>query len=297
MRKIRKTKQDIIIDAVSYMILIIVLISTFYPLYFVVIASISDPDALYFGEAMLYPVRITFEGYRRILNDKSIWLGYRNTVFYTVVGTFVNIVMTFITAYPLSRKNFPFKKIVMRYFAFTIYFSGGLIPTYLLVKSLYLIDKWYVMVILGAMSVFNVIVTRTFFQSTIPEELYESASMDGCNHFTFFARVVIPLSKPVLAVMVLFYGVRHWNEFFKAMIYLNDRGKYPLQVFLREVLINNSLSEDMHGDNMQDRLQSEKLLELMKYGTIVVATLPMMVVYPFLQKYFVKGTMIGSLKG
>ncbi len=297
MRKIKRQKEDIIIDVVSNVILTIVLITTFYPLYFVIIASISDPDALYYGEAMLYPVRITFEAYRRVLRDSTIWLGYRNTIFYTVVGTSINIIMTFITAYPLSRKNFPFSKIIMRYFAFTIYFSGGLIPTYLVVKSLHLTGKWYVLVILGAMSVFNVIVTRTFFQSTIPEELFESASMDGCNHFRFFLQIVVPLSKPVLAVMILFYGVRHWNEFFKAMIYLNNRKQYPLQVFLREILINNALSEDMHGNDMTDRLQSEKLLELMKYATIVVATLPMIIIYPFLQKYFVKGTMVGSLKG
>lgn len=248
MRKIKKTGEDIIIDVISYTIMVIVLISTFYPLYFVVIASLSDPTALYYGEAMLYPVNITFEAYRRVLRDNTVWLGYRNTIFYTVAGTSINIILTFITAYPLSRRNFPFSRIVMRYFAFTIYFSGGLIPTYLVVKSLNLVGKWYVMVILGAINVFNVIVTRTFFQSTIPEELYESAVMDGCNHFRFFSQIVVPLSKPVMAVMILFYGTRHWNEFFKAMIYLSNRKQYPLQVFLREILIINALSEDMYGN-------------------------------------------------
>ena len=245
---------------------------------------------------MVTPVDITVEGYKRIFQDVRIWTGYKNTFLYTIVGTFINITLTMMIAYPLSRKDFSGRRFLMIFLLITMYFNGGLIPTYLVVKNLHLNDNWWVMVILGAVSVYNVIIARTFLQNTIPEELYEAASIDGCSHFLFFIKMVLPLSKAIIAVLTLYYGIGHWNEFMRALIYLRDEKLYPLQIILRSILVQNMSQDPMMGD-VEDAVEMARIGELIKYGVIIVASVPVLLLYPLLQKYFVQGVMIGSVKG
>lgn len=265
-----------------------------YPLYFVLIASVSDPVDIYAGRVWLWPRGLTFAGYERIFNTGSIWRGYANTIFYAVFGTLLNIAMTVTVAYPLSSRRFSGRYLLMIFLLVTLYFEGGLIPKYLLVRSLGLLDTRAVMVIMGAAMVWHVIITRTFFQTTIADELYEAAAIDGCNHIPFFLRIVLPLSRPVIAVLAIYYGVEHWNDYFKALIFLDDPDKYPLQLVLRSILI---LGDPQTVTDIADLQERQRAAELIKYGSIVVASLPLLIVYPFLQKYFVQGIMIGSLKG
>ena len=296
MRKMKISKDDIIFDTINYILLSCVLIIVLYPLYFIVIASISDPTAVSNGQLKFLPIDITFEGYKRIFQDRLILSGYKNTIKYTVVGTTINIFLTMMTAYPLSRKDFSGRKALMIFLMITMYFNGGLIPTYLIVKHLGLINNWLIMVLKGAVSVYNIIIARSFLQSSIPEELYEAAVIDGCSHIKFFTRVVLPLSKAIIAVLVLFYGIVHWNEFFTALIYLRDEKLYPLQLILRSILLENQMQDAMMN-NIDDINNQQYIADLIKYGMIIVASLPLLVLYPFLQKYFVKGVMIGSVKG
>ena len=265
-----------------------------YPLYFVLIASVSDPVDIYAGRVWLWPRGLTFAGYERIFNTGPIWRGYANTIFYAVFGTLLNIAMTVTVAYPLSSRRFSGRYLLMIFLLVTLYFEGGLIPKYLLVRSLGLLDTRAVMVIMGAAMVWHVIITRTFFQTTIADELYEAAAIDGCNHIPFFVRIVLPLSRPVIAVLAIYYGVEHWNDYFKALIFLDDPDKYPLQLVLRSILI---LGDPQTVTDIADLQERQRAAELIKYGSIVVASLPLLIVYPFLQKYFVQGIMIGSLKG
>lgn len=292
----RKTREDKIFDILNLLLLTIVTIVVLYPLYFVVIASISNPDRIFNGDVWLLPKDITFEGYKRIFQDQRIWIGYKNTVVYTVVGTFVNVALTLMAAYALSRKDLVGRNVFMLFFVFTMFFSGGLIPTYLVVKNLGMVNTMWALIIPKAVAVWNLIVARTFFQATIPDALLESAQMDGCSNTKFFMKVVLPLSKPIIAVMVLFYAVGHWNAFFDALIYLNDESKYPLQLILRSILIQNEASASMLGD-VDSFAAQQRIAELIKYGVIIVAAIPLLVVYPFIQKYFVKGALIGSIKG
>lgn len=265
-----------------------------YPLYFVLIASVSDPVDIYAGRVWLWPRGLTFAGYERIFNTGPIWSGYANTIFYAVFGTLLNIAMTVTVAYPLSSRRFSGRYLLMIFLLVTLYFEGGLIPKYLLVRSLGLLDTRAVMVIMGAAMVWHIIITRTFFQTTIADELYEAAAIDGCNHIPFFLRIVLPLSRPVIAVLAIYYGVEHWNDYFKALIFLDDPDKYPLQLVLRSILI---LNDPQTVTDIADLQERQRAAELIKYGSIVVASLPLLIVYPFLQKYFVQGIMIGSLKG
>ena len=265
-----------------------------YPLYFVLIASVSDPVDIYAGRVWLWPRGLTFAGYERIFNTGAIWRGYANTIFYAVSGTLLNIAMTVTVAYPLSTRRFSGRYLLMIFLLVTLYFEGGLIPKYLLVRSLGLLDTRAVMVIMGAAMVWHVIVTRTFFQTTIADELYEAAAIDGCNHIPFFVRIVLPLSSPVIAVLAIYYGVEHWNDYFKALIFLESPEKYPLQIVLRSILI---LDDPQTVADIADLQERQRAAELIKYGSIVVASLPLLIVYPFLQRYFVQGIMIGSLKG
>ncbi|WP_430697475.1 carbohydrate ABC transporter permease [Metabacillus mangrovi] len=292
----RKSKEDRIFDVLNITVLTIIAILVLYPLYFVVIASISNPDRIYSGDVWLLPKEITFEGYKRIFQDEMIWLGYKNTVIYTVLGTAVNVVLTLMAAYALSRKDLAGRNIFMLLFIFTMFFSGGLIPTYLVVKNLGLVNTIWAMILPKAIAVWNLIVARTFFQSNIPDELLEAAKIDGCSNTKFFLKVVLPLSKPIIAVLVLFYAVGHWNSYFDALIYLNDEGLYPLQLILRNILIQNEAAANMVGDVASYAAQ-RRLAELIKYGVIIVAALPLLIVYPFVQKYFVKGALIGGIKG
>lgn len=250
------------------------------------------------------PKGFSLEGYRYVFTNKEIWIGYINTIFYTVAGTLVNLGVTLPCAYALSRRELPYKGVLMVFFMITMYISGGLIPSYLNVKSLGLLDTRTFMLINGALSVYNMIVARTFFASSIPYELTEAAKIDGCNDFQIFGRVVMPLSKSITVVMVLYYGIAHWNNYFSAMIYLKDRTKFPLQLFLREILVNSqllsALTENAQGYSPQEIEQLMKLAEnatLVKFCVIVVSALPLMLIYPKLQKHFEKGVMIGSVKG
>jgi putative aldouronate transport system permease protein len=271
----------------------LLVIVVLYPLYFIIIASVSNPLDVNGGKVWLFPVDFTLEGYKKIMENDSLWVGYKNTIIYMVVGTIVNVAITITGAYPLSRKDLFGRNAVMFLITFTMFFSGGLIPTYLLVKKLGLINSMWALILPGAVSVWNLIITRTFFQYTIPEELREAAVMDGCTDFKFFLRVVMPLSKAIVAVLVLFYAVSHWNAFFSALIYFRDESKYPLQLILRNILIQNEVQETMN----LDQGASSQLAESIKYGVIIIASLPVLILYPFVQKYFVKGVMIGSLKG
>jgi putative aldouronate transport system permease protein len=276
-------------------LVILVAISVVYPLYFVIIASISDPAAVNSGKALLFPASPSVNGYRYILTDARIWTGYRNTVIYTVFGTLMGLFLTVMGGYALSRRDLPGRAVIMKIYVFTMYFSGGLVPTYLVVKQLNLINSPLVLIILGSFSVFNLIVTRTFFSSKIPYEFLEAASIDGCGNGRFFISIVLPLSKEILAVIALFYAVGHWNAYFNALIYINDQKFYPLQLFLRDLLLS---AQAIAADTMDPEELNElrKLAESIKYGIIIVSSLPVMMLYPFLQKYFVKGVMVGAIK-
>jgi multiple sugar transport system permease protein/putative aldouronate transport system permease protein len=242
------------------------------------------------------PVDFSLQGYKAVFSHQLILSGYRNTILYTVIGTIINIGMTMIAAYPLSRRDMPFRGHFMFLFTFTMFFSGGLIPTYLLINNLHLIDKFWVMVIPGAISVFNMILTRTFLMSSIPNELLEASQIDGCSDARYFFHIILPLSKPVIAVIALYYAVGHWNSYFSALIYLNNRSLFPLQLVLRSILVMDQVSlNEINDPELIAGLQG--LSELLKYSLIVVATVPILLVYPLAQKYFVTGVMIGSIKG
>lgn len=294
---IRRTREDVVFDTVLYILLGLAFLIVAYPLYFVVIASFSDPSSVLSGEVVFLPKGINFNGYRRILNDASIWTGYRNTILYTVLGTALNVILTMMLGYPLSRRSFSGRRFITILLMITMYFSGGLIPTYLLVKGLGLHNSWTIMILMGAVSVYNVIITRTFLESNIPPELEEAASMDGCTQIRFFFTMVLPLSKAVMAVLVLYYGIGHWNDFMTGLVYLNDPNKYPLQLNLRSILIQSEMAIGLDTGDPADMEQQMKIAEAIKYGVMIVSSIPVLVIYPFLQKYFVKGVMIGSVKG
>jgi putative aldouronate transport system permease protein len=282
-------------DAVIYLISLVVLIVVLYPLIYVLSASFSNPALVIEGQVYLLPKEFTLEAYSRVFMDQTILIGYKNTIIYTVVGTLVNLILTVLAAYPLSRKDLPGRNLFMFYIAFTMFFSGGLIPSYLLIKQLNLIDNFWVMVLPTAISTYNLIVMRTYFQNTIPMEIQESAFIDGCNNFRLLWSIVLPLSKPILAVILLFYAVGHWNAFFNAMIYLRDENKYPLQLIIRGILLQNQF-DGMGTDTigLQDRVL---LSEGIKYAVIIVSSIPVLLLYPFVQRYFIKGIMIGAIKG
>jgi len=272
------------------------LLAVLYPLYFIVIASVSDPNAINSGQVWFWPKNLTFEGYERILGDSAIWRGYRNSILYTALGTTINVFLTLTAAYALSRKDLVGRNLIMFFFAFTMFFSGGLIPTYLVVRDLKMINTIWALVIPNAVAVWNIIIARTFFESTIPQELLEAAQIDGCSNTKFFWKIVLPLAKPLIAIMILFYGIGHWNSFFDALIYLRDEALYPLQIILRNILIQNEMSAQMVMD-VESYAAQQRVAELVKYGVIMVASVPPLILYPFLQKYFVKGVFVGSIKG
>ncbi|NHC40523.1 carbohydrate ABC transporter permease [Bacillus sp. MM2020_1] len=292
----RKSKEDKVFDIINFFLVAIILLLIVYPLYFIVIASISDPNMIYEGKVWLLPKELTLEGYQRIFGDSKIWLGYKNSIIYTLVGTIVNVSFTLMAAYALSRKDLYGRNVIMFLFLMTMFFSGGLIPTYLVVKNLGLLNTMWALILPKAVAVWNVIVAKTFFESSIPNELLEAARIDGCSDVKFFWKIVLPLSKPIVAVMVLFYAVGHWNSYFDALIYLNNENLYPLQLILRNILIQNQASTMMISD-LDSLAAKQRVSELIKYGVIIVASIPLLIVYPFVQKYFVKGVMIGGIKG
>lgn len=300
-RGIKNSKADIPFFIVTYAFLVFSLIITLYPLIFVVSASISDPIAVNQGRVWLLPKGITFEGYQRVFRNTELLRGYGNTIFYTVGGTLLNLAVTFAAAYPLARKDFIGRNFFTFFFTFTMFFSGGLIPTYLIVKDIGLRDTVWSMIILGAVSMWNIILVRTYIQTGIPAEIQESAFVDGGSNFIIFFKIIIPLSGPIIAVMALFYGVGHWNEYFSAMIYISNRRLYPLQLILREILVKNQMAAasitNAATGNLESSAEQARIAEIVKYAVMIVSTVPVLVVYPFVQKFFVKGMMVGAIKG
>jgi len=249
------------------------------------------------GRVIFYPLGFNLEGYRRIFNDVRIWIGYRNTILYSVLGTAVNLIVTLPAAYVLSRKDFPLRNSLMKYFVFTMYFSGGLIPTYLVIRRLGLIDTIWVFIIPFCLNVYNLIITRTFMETNLPTELFESASLDGCSNFKFFVIIALPLSKAVISVIALYYFVAHWNNFFTGLIYTTKQELVPLQLVLRQILIVNQVFLEGSGLGGVGGDFAQMLADIIKYGLIIVSTLPLLIIYPLVQKYFEQGVMIGALKG
>ena len=290
---------DRIMDAAAFLLSLLAAAIVLYPLIFIVSCSFSEPAEVALGHVVLLPKGFTLEGYQHILEFKDIWIGYRNTLFYTVVGTLMNLSVTLPAAFALSRKDMPGNGLFTGLFTFTMFFSGGLIPTYLVYKQLHMTNTIWCMLIPGMITMWNTVVCRTFFSSSIPYELQEAAKIDGCGDIRLFVRIILPLSMPIIAVMTMYYAVGHWNAYFNAMIYLSDRNLYPLQLFLRNILLLDAVNDLMGADPdaMRDALRLAQLKESMKYGIIVVSALPMLVMYPFFQKYFVKGAMVGAIKG
>ena len=282
----------IAVDILMAALLIVVL----YPLIYVVSSSFSAPNAVLNGQVVFLPVDPNVEGYRAVMQYPMVLDGYRNSIAYTILGTLINVSLTMMCAYGLSRKNLPLRNLFMFLFTFTMYFSGGLIPNYLLMRDLRLIDTIFAIILPGAISTYNMIIARTFIQSSIPSEMLEAARVDGCSDARYFFQMVLPLSKAILAVISLYYAVGHWNAWFDAFIYLNTREKYPLQLILREILISNQLDNSLSMD-ADARRKMQGMVDLMKYSLIVISSLPVMFLYPLVQKYFIKGVMIGSLKG
>lgn len=294
-RKPRSTG-DKLFDFGVYFILTLVLIIILYPLYFVVIASFSDPLSVMAGEVTFWPVNFNTESYRLVFKNSQVLTGYRNTILYTVAGTVVNLVMSIAAAYHMAQRNLKGKGLFIGMMVFTMFFAGGMIPSYINLNNLGMIDTFWVMIIPNAISVYNVMIMRTFFSTSIPYELQEAAFVDGASHMRILRSIVLPLSKPILAVMVLFYAVSHWNSYFNALLYLSDQNRYPLQLVLRAILIQSQASEESFAGigNTYSRML---LSETMKYALIIVSSVPVLILYPFLQKYFVHGVMIGSVKG
>ncbi len=295
MAAVKKSKFDRIFDSVLYIILGFLALTYIYVLIYVVSASFSDPNAVYSGRVVLWPVDFTLNGYERVFKEKMLWYGYGNSLLYMTVGSVVSTSFTLMGAYALSRKELPGRGIITGFLVFTMFFSGGIIPLYLVVRSLKLIDTIWSLVLPGAVSMSNVIIARTFYVNSIPTGLLDAARIDGCNNVRFFFRVALPLSKAIIAVITLYYAVGLWNDYFAAMIYIKTREKYPLQLFLREILISSQQSTAMTGDVLEQEILAQ-LQEIIKYTLIVVGSVPLLMLYPFLQKYFVQGVLIGSLK-
>ncbi|USK33650.1 carbohydrate ABC transporter permease [Bacillus sp. F19] len=295
---IKDTAADRFFKLLCYFYLSLALIIVLYPLIYIISASVSDPKFVNSGEMWLFPINLTFEGYERVFQNEQIWLGYKNTIIYTAVGTAVNLMVTIPAAYALARKDFVGRGFIMGMMLVTMFVSGGLIPTYIIVKNLGLMDSMWALILPGAASVWNIIVCRTFFQTSIPNELEEAAKIDGCSNFNLFLKVILPLSAPIIAVMALFYGVGHWNSYFGALIYLRDQDLYPLQLVLRQILVLQEMSADIMSGATAEALQRKaEIADIVKYAVIIVATLPIIIIYPFMQRFFVKGVMIGSVKG
>jgi putative aldouronate transport system permease protein len=290
------SRGDRVFDFLNIIMLSLVLLIILYPLYFVIIASVSDSMLVLQGKVWLWPRGLSFDAYSRVFQNQDILTGYRNVIAYTIIGTLVNLALTIAGAYPLSRRDFAGRNAIMLIITFTMFFSGGIIPTYMIVRNLGLVNSFWALILPGAVSVWNLIIMRTFFQNTIPTDLQESAFMDGCSNFRLLWSIVLPLSMPVIAVVTLYYAVGHWNSYFQALIYLSDRSKYPLQMFLRELLIQNQMQNMMDTDS-ETMAQQAMVAESLKYAVIVVSSLPVLCLYPFLQRYFAKGVMIGAVKG
>lgn len=292
---IRDTLGDRLFYAVCYLITALFMLAVLYPLVYILSASFSSAEAITSGRMWLYPVDFSLVGYKYILKYDAIWLGYRNTLFYTFAGTLINVAMTMTCAYGLSRRGMRGRRFFTMLFTFTMIFSGGMIPNYLLMKNLKLLNTVWCMLLPGAISAYNLIVAKTFIENSIPGDLLEAARIDGCSDVRFFFSIVLPLSKAILAVLLLMYAAAHWNAYFNAFLYLTDKKLYPLQIFLRQILVQSNMSADMLDPEAMAQMQT--LQQILKYAVIVVSTAPMLCLYPFVQKYFRQGVMIGSIKG
>lgn len=286
---------DRIFGVVVLLLSIVIFLIILYPLWFVVIASISNSNLVNLGKVTFLPKDIRFYGFQQIMEDARIWKGYLNTLIYVVAGTTLNMVVTMPAAYALSRRGFKARNKVMFYFVFTMFFSGGLVPTYMTISALHLISTKTILILFVAVNTYNLIIARTFIENSIPEDLYEAAVLDGCSHFAYFTKVVIPLSKAVNSVLILYYAVFHWNDYFNALVYNSKQENAPLQIVLREILLLNQAFSSGSGGVQGGYGQSSA--DQVKYAVIIVSTLPILCVYPFVQKYFEKGVMIGAVKG
>ncbi len=289
------TTDDRVFNTVVNVLAVITILIVLYPLIFVLSASFSDPDLVLKGEVLLLPKGITLEPYRMVLQNDKIWLGYRNTIVYTLLGTAINLVMTIMLAYPLSRKDMPFRRAITLFVVFTMYFNGGMIPTYLLVRDIGIYDSIWAILLPVAITTYNFIIAKTFFENSIPHEMYESAMIDGSSNIRTLISIVLPVSSSIIAVLILFYSVSHWNSYFSALIYLRDETLFPLQIVLRDILLLGQ-TEQM-GTNEVGMGDKIKMAEGIKYSVIVVSSLPVLLLYPLVQKHFVKGVMIGAVKG
>ena len=297
-KAVKRCREDVIFDTVIFIILTLILFIVAYPLYWVIISSFSDPTAVSAGKVLLRPIGFTLKGYAEVFKNSQVMRGFFNSIVITVVGVCVNLAVTLPTAYALSRDNFSGKKPITVFYMITMFFGGGMIPTYLVVKNMQLLNTIWALVLPGCLSVYNMIVARTFFKSNISEELYEAGEIDGCTQSRFFFQIALPLSKAIIAIMVLYYGVGHWNSYFSALLYISDQ--YPLQLVLRNILITNqtALSQTATTAAARAALQEQQqLIDVMKYSLIIISSVPVLIMYPLVQKHFVKGVMIGSVKG
>ena len=295
--KIHDCTVDKLTYAVNYFLLALFLIIVLYPFVYIISCSFSSGQALISGKVTLFPVDPTLDGYRAILEYRDIWTGFANSFLYTISGTLIGLVLTILAAYPLSRSSLVGRKPIMMLFLFTMLFNGGLVPNYMLILNLGLMNTIWAVILPMTLSAYNVIVARTFFISSIPTELHESAELDGCGEFRFLISIVLPLSKAIMAVLVLWIAIGIWNSYFNPMIYLNDKKKYPLQLILREILLMANVDFTKAAANPELYYKNQQLSEILRYGTIIISALPLMILYPFIQKYFVQGVMIGSVKG
>lgn len=299
-KPVKRCREDVIFDTVIFIILTLILFVVAYPLYWVIISSFSDPTAVSAGKVLLRPIGFTLKGYAEVFKNSQVMRGFFNSIVITFVGVCVNLAVTLPTAYALSRDNFSGKKPITVFYMITMFFGGGMIPTYLVVKNMHLLNTIWALVLPGCLSVYNMIVARTFFKSNISEELYEAGEIDGCTQSRFFFQIALPLSKAIIAIMVLYYGVGHWNSYFSALLYISDQDKYPLQLVLRNILITNqtALSQTATTAAARAALQEQQqLIDVMKYSLIIISSVPVLIMYPLVQKHFVKGVMIGSVKG
>lgn len=300
---ISRTHFDKVFDTVNVIIMVFILLITLYPLYFILIASISDVYEVAKGHVFAWPLGFSLDAYTNVFKENRIWTGYRATIFYTVVGTLFSLFLTIPTAYALSKRTLPGRSVLSIYLLIPMYFNGGLIPTYLVMKDVGMINQWYSLIFIGASSVYNTIVTRVYFQSNVPEELYESARIDGASELRTFFHIALPLVSPIIAVMTLFFAVARWNEYFNALVYVTRNDYLPLQMVLRSILLQSQTAlervdtSSMDAEAIKNAARLSYMAEAMKYALIVVASAPLLVAYPFVQKHFVKGMMIGAVKG
>lgn len=289
------TRNDLIFNIILYSVSIIILLIVIYPLYFIIIASFSNPTEVANGKVWFFPSQFTLDGYKEIMRHSELWVGYRNTIVYTVLGTLIGLAVNIPAAYALSRRDLVGRKAITFYFIFTMFFNGGLIPTYFTIRDFGLYDTFWVMVLPFSVVVYHIIIARTFFDSSLPQGILDAAQIDGCGNLRFFFQIALPLSKAVLAVIALYTAVSQWNAYFNALVYIRSEGLKPLQLVIRNILITNQAMAGT-GDGLAAQ-EARRLSELMKYAVIIISTVPIMCVYPFVQKYFSQGVMIGAIKG